>query len=273
MRFKKIYIEILNSCNLKCPFCIQNSRHPEMLSISKFEKIVNEIKPFTSYIYLHVLGEPLMHPNLKEFLDIAYANDLQVNLTTNGTLLTQQIDNLLNSKALRQINISLHSFPKQKNYLSNVLACAKRLSKSGKYVSLRLWTFDELNISIEMKETLEIIKTIFPIQFDRYKGSYRLDDHLYLSFDETFEWPKTSLPFVSTQGKCQGWINQCGILVDGTVIPCCLDAKGVESLGNIYEDSFSDIVEKNQKLLDRMRQHHLDLELCQHCSYRTRFDK
>lgn len=272
MRFKKIYVEILNSCNLSCPFCIQNSRKPEILSIEKFKKIVQEVKSYTSYLYFHVLGEPLLHPHLNDFFNIAYQNDLQVNLTTNGTLLTKRIDELINAKSLRQVNVSLHSFPEQKDYLFQVLKCAQQLSGAGKYVSLRLWTFDENNLSKEMMTTLSTIENTFGIQFETFKGSTRLDDHLFLSFDETFEWPNLSMPYISDKGKCQGWIHQCGILVDGTVIPCCLDAKGVASLGNIYKDGFKQVVENHHDLLERMRQHHMDLELCQHCSYRTRFD-
>ena len=59
MRFKRIYIEITNQCNLKCSFCIQNQRKSKYLSINDFSYILDELRPFTDYIYLHVLGEPL----------------------------------------------------------------------------------------------------------------------------------------------------------------------------------------------------------------------
>lgn len=271
MRFKKIYLEILNSCNLSCPFCIQNSRKPESLTVEKFQYLIQQVKPYTNYLYFHVLGEPLMHPHLASFFEIAYQHDIQVNLTTNGTLLTQRIDDLLQASSLRQVNVSLHSFPKQEDYLNQVLSCAKRLSEKGIYVSLRLWTFNEFEISADMKHTLNVLEETFDTHFSTFNGSHRLAERLFLSFDETFEWPKLNLPFVSTEGKCQGWINQCGILVDGTVVPCCLDAAGVEKLGNIYEEDFETIVNRHQKLVERMRQHHMDLPLCQHCSYRTRF--
>lgn len=273
MRFKKIYVEILNTCNLKCSFCIQNSRKPEMISIDKFDYVLNQIKPYTDYIYLHILGEPLMHPELDKFLSTASKYEMKVNITTNGTLLADKLDVLMKHNCVRQINVSIHSFPDKVNYLNKVLDSADKLSKNGVYMSLRLWTFDEHNISNSMSSTIDQIQNRYNIMILEYKNSHRLDERLFLSFDETFDWPTLELPYVSNRGKCQGWIHQCGILVDGSIVPCCLDSKGVETLGNIYETPFETILSNNQNLLENMRNHNLPLTLCHHCTYRTRFDK
>lgn len=271
MRFKKIYVEILNTCNLKCSFCIQNNRKPEMISVEKFNYVLSQIKPFSNYIYLHVLGEPLMHPNLNQLLDCASKHQIKVNITTNGTLLKDKIDSISNSYCVRQVNVSLHSFPKKDDYLENVLSCAELLSSKGIYVSLRLWTFDENKISLQMKQTIDTIQERYQIKIQEYKNSIRLSDRLFLSFDETFDWPTLELPYISDNGKCLGWLHQCAILVDGRVVPCCLDSKGIETLGNIYETDFSEILKKNESLLIQMRNHKMPLKLCQHCSYRLRF--
>ena len=58
-----------------------------MLGIDQFRSILDQIKPYTSYLYLHVLGEPLMHPELEEILSLCRKADMHVQLTTNGTLL------------------------------------------------------------------------------------------------------------------------------------------------------------------------------------------
>ena len=61
-RFQKIYIEIINRCNLSCSFCPTSDRPARMMSVDEFAKIAAQVTPFTDYICLHVKGEPLMHP-------------------------------------------------------------------------------------------------------------------------------------------------------------------------------------------------------------------
>ena len=85
MRFKKIYIEITNSCNLNCSFCHNNNRSKHFMNVEKFKEVISKIKGYTEYIYLHVKGEPLLHPNLEEILAICEQNNIKVNITTNGT--------------------------------------------------------------------------------------------------------------------------------------------------------------------------------------------
>ena len=85
-KFKKIYIEITNICNLSCSFCSKVEKPRKMLSTSEFKTIVEKVKDYTDYIYLHVKGEPLTHPNIIELINIANEYNLKVNLTTNGVL-------------------------------------------------------------------------------------------------------------------------------------------------------------------------------------------
>lgn len=278
MRFKKIYVEIQNSCNLQCSFCIQNSRNKTALSVNQFTEIVTKIRPYTDYIYLHVLGEPLMHPHLAEFLEIAAQADLKVNITTNGTLLMKKLDVLLNAKSLRQINVSVHSFSEheQPDYLMNIANAAKLCSAKGIYVSLRFWNMANGKMS---KQTLNQLNTLLEYldyheSFDIKKGSIRIQSRLFINFEEVFEWPSLKNDFVSQQGKCLGWKNMCAILSDGTVVPCCLDSRGDVKLGNIFSESMEEIFNKPEVKngIDLLKQGIIKCELCQRCSYRTRFD-
>ena len=125
-RFKKIYVEITNSCNLNCDFCIKNKRDNKFISIDEFKLLLDKIKDYTNYLYFHVLGEPLLHPKINELIDIA-SNDFKINITTNGYL----IDRIKDNKNIRQLNISLHSFDdkykiKLIDYLNNIFDTADK---------------------------------------------------------------------------------------------------------------------------------------------------
>ena len=85
-KFKKIYIEITNVCNLSCNFCPKTSRKYEFMQEDAFKKIIKSIKGYTEHVYFHLMGEPLLNKNLKRFLEISGENGLKVNITTNGTL-------------------------------------------------------------------------------------------------------------------------------------------------------------------------------------------
>ena len=107
-RFKRIYVEITSSCNLNCSFCQETLRAPVFMSTEQFTHVLKEIKPYTNFIYLHVKGEPLLHPQLENILKMCREENIIVNITTNGTLLHKQLDTLI-KYPVHQINVSIHS--------------------------------------------------------------------------------------------------------------------------------------------------------------------
>lgn len=101
-KFKKIYIEITNKCNLNCSFCSKIEKQKKSMTIDEFEYILGQISSKTDYIYLHVKGEPLLHPNVIDFIKLAEKYNVKVNLTTNGILFPKLVDKLKECKALRK---------------------------------------------------------------------------------------------------------------------------------------------------------------------------
>ena len=110
MRFRKIYLEISNLCNLSCAFCPGTKRVKRRMTPEEFSHLAPKLRPYTDYLYFHLMGEPLCHPELPEFLKIAAQFGFRVILTTNGTLLARQQELLLSAPALHKVNISLHAF-------------------------------------------------------------------------------------------------------------------------------------------------------------------
>lgn len=290
-KYKKIYIEITNICNLSCDFCPTTVRKPEFMSIALFHKILKQIKAHTDYIYLHVKGEPLLHPELDKLLDLCGEEGFKVNLTTNGTMINKLKDTLLSKPALRQINFSLHSFDgnegalNKEEYLGNILSFAKEaLLKTEFIIALRLWNYEEDNLTgIESKKNdmmLAAIEKEFNIQ-DRiaekvlpYRG-VKISERLYLNQDRQFQWPDLQENEDDGKGFCYGLRNQIAILVDGTVVPCCLDGEGIIALGDINTANFTEIIEgeRARNMMEGFSRREAVEELCRKCGYRKRFNQ
>lgn len=288
-KFKKFYIEITNVCNLACDFCPQTKRKPEFMKIEIFSKILDEIKPHAEYIYLHVKGEPLLHPEIDKFLDLSYEKGFKVNITTNGTLINDVKDKILMKPALRQVNFSLHSFDgnegsKNKDeYINNILSFVRESTeKTNTLISLRLWNLDEDNTTNMLKqknhELLEIIENEFNIDYKIQERilpgrGIKLSDQVYLNQDYEFKWPDLKEEEDDGKGFCYGLRTQAAILVDGTVVPCCLDGEGILNLGNIKESHFSDIIESQRarNIFEGFSRREAVEELCRKCGYRKKF--
>lgn len=261
--YKKIYIEITNSCNLKCKFCPQTNRKKEFMTPEQFEIIINKIKDYTKYIYLHVKGEPLIHPQLEELIKIANKNNINVNITTNARLLKDRI-NIINQNRIRQINISLHSF----DNLEEIKELLYTIDKiNNVYISLRLWNNND------NKEIINIIENHYNCKIDHQKKENTIKENIFLSRDIEFDWPSLNIDILSKNGTCKGLKDQIGILVDGTVVSCCLDNNGDNNLGNIYNQELKDIIEseKYQSMLKGFNENKLVSPLCQRCGYIKRF--
>lgn len=288
-KFKKFYIEITNVCNLACSFCPQTKRKSEFMSIKTFEKILNQIRPYTDYIYFHVKGEPLLHPDIDKFLDLSHEKGLKVNITTNGTMINKAKDKLIAKPALRQINFSLHSFDGNEgeedkdSYINNIISFTKEaLASTNMLISLRLWNLDQDNVTNLQRQRnrhiLQLIENEFNLPYKIEEKitpgrGVKIGDRLYLNQDYEFKWPSLDEDEDTGSGFCHGLRNQVAILVDGTVVPCCLDGEAVINLGNINSTDFSQVIEgeRASNLFDGFSRGKVVEELCRKCGYRKRF--
>ncbi len=289
-KYKKIYIEITNVCNLSCDFCPQTIRKPVFMTVETFRMISDQIKPYTDYIYLHVKGEPLLHPDIDQILDICHEQGFRVNISTNGTRINQMKNKLYGKPSLRQINFSLHSFDGNEafgdkaDYIDNIISFTREATLSSELlISYRLWNLDENNeINQKRKKNSQLLETIekefnlpYKIQEKVIPGrGIKIADQIYLNQDHQFQWPDLKEMEDDGKGFCYGLRNQIAILVDGTVVPCCLDGEGIINLGNIKTTHFSEIIENKRaaNIIDGFSKREAVEELCRKCGYRKRFD-
>ena len=281
MRFSRCYLEITNRCNLACSFCPKTKRPARTINPAEFRHLAEKLRPYTDYLYLHVLGEPLLHPQLGEILDICRELLFRVVITTNGTLLPAQETKLLSSPALYKINVSLHSFEANapgdfRAYLSGCFSFAKKAGDAGKLVDLRLWNLDGETTRGQNAQNdviLETLASFFPRPWVQNTWGFRLCDRVFVHYAEKFDWPDLSLEEQSDCGTCRALRDQIAVLSDGTVVPCCLDHEGDIALGNLFSQNLPEILDDTpaKLLLSGFFAQKLSHPLCRRCGYAKRF--
>lgn len=291
-RFKRIYVEISNHCNIQCSFCPLVERPKKFMSLEDFRRVLNQVIPLTQEICLHLMGEPLVHPQLKSFLREVSLCEGKVQLTTNGLLIKKYTELLLAETCMRQVNFSLQSFRDNfphaslENYLTPIVHFIRRAFeyRPDLYINLRLWNYE--NDSFEKDKPMNEFIAFFEKELDFHFSRKKVDvasvkgrkvlpeKRLYFHFDSRFDWPSFDLPKRSKRGTCHGLRNHIGIHGDGRVVPCCLDKEGNMALGNIFNDDLIRILNSKRALAMKkgFQRGELVEDLCQRCTFIKRFD-
>lgn len=259
------------------------------MTVSEFEQILEKVADSTEEIVPHLLGEPLNHPHLAEILDVALRKGVKVNLTTNGVLVSENKLGILLHPALRQVNISLQSFADNfkgsspKTYLSRIsrFVTQAEIDRPDLYVNLRFWDNDVIVNSSEPSDVMQACSEIFDFSWSdvkvdvRRKKNFKIRNRLYLHFDSRFVWPRVESEKLSEKGFCHGLSGHIGIHADGTVVPCCLDDKGILALGNLHSQPLASILSspKAKNMLEGFSKGELREDLCQKCDYVKRFSR
>jgi sulfatase maturation enzyme AslB (radical SAM superfamily) len=284
-RFKKIYIEISNVCNLQCSFCPEVVRGKGFMEPPLFKAAATAAADLTDVVCFHLMGEPLLHPQFESYLNLCGTLGLRVELTTNGILLDKKRAEALMNPALLQVNFSLQSFesnfPERDNsdYLQKIFDFTLRAlqDRPDLYINYRLWNEGAAGADLSNDRMIKKIRQGLQTDFVVRPGtkSVHIKNRVYLHRDVRFEWPHPSQPIRSTTGFCHGLSSHIGILADGTVVPCCLDKEGVINLGNCGSTNLTKIVNGNraQKIRKGFKERILVEDLCQKCTFITRFDK
>lgn len=273
--YSRAYVEITNICNMSCSFCHGHSRPPRRMSEEEFSQVLDRLSGHTKYIYYHLMGEPLTHPELPRFIEMAREGGFLSVITTNGTLLSRRGAELISAMP-HKISISLHSFEgdsaeAHERYLCEVSDFAERASRAGIIVVLRLWNSgcDGGNNT----RVMEYLRAHICGEWAENTKGIRIHDKLHIEFGERFVWPDREAPVQGEQVFCYGLRDHFGILCDGRVVPCCLDSDGVIELGNIFESPLSDILcsERARHMVEGFERRTPTEELCRRCSYAQRF--
>ena len=278
--FKKIYIEITNICNLKCNFCPETIRKKEVMDAQKFEEAISKVHKYTKMVCLHVKGEPLVHQDLNKILDILEKYNLKANITTNGTLIKEKLQIIKQTNAVKQINFSIHSFNQNNNlsqkYLYDIFESAEELDNI--MISYRLWNMENITQNSVNDNIIETIENYYKIKNLKQKlienEFIKLKENIFINQDVEFVWPDINKEDIIEKGRCMALKEQIAILVDGTVVPCCLDNNGDIPLGNIFEETLEDILKKQKSITIKknFENNIITCKLCKTCGFLKRLE-
>lgn len=277
-RFRKVYLEISNICNLNCSFCPGTTRKKRAMTEEEFIILLQKLQPWTDFLYFHLMGEPLCHPKLHCFLDLAAQAGFRVILTTNGLALPRHTEQLCNAQALHKVNVSLHAYEANdltvslSDYLNGCFTFGKQ-AEGKVIVSYRLW--NQGGADAQNDAIIELLHKYFPEPWVTEKRGIRIGEKVYLEHGDKFDWPDLNAPVQSEKVFCYGMRDHIGILCDGTVVPCCLDHEGDIALGNLLREDLSQILEspRAKAIYDGFSCGNAPEALCRRCGYATRFTK
>ena len=273
--YARVYLEITNICNRSCSFCPGTVRPLRRMTMEEFQTAAEKIRSVTEYLYFHIMGEPLTHPLLPDFIRYARSLGFKPAVTTNGTLLRARGQELIDA-GVYKVNISVHSFEDGSfedyiKYLTDCADFAREASEAGVLTVLRLWNRDcdegrNLNTEDFFRQQLEG-------EWKQGNRGYRIKNKLHLEFGDRFTWPDMACEEGGDSVFCYGLKDHFGVLCDGRVIPCCLDREGVIDLGNIFTDDLDAILqgERAVNLREGFKQRKAVEELCRKCGYARRF--
>lgn len=273
--YSRVYVEITNICNKNCSFCPGTVRLPKRMTMEEFAAVAQKLQGVTEYLYYHLMGEPLTHPLLPDFIKMANQLGFRSAITTNGSLLPTRGDALIDAQVYK-VNISVHSFESGSmedymTYLNGCMDFAEKASQAGVLVILRLW-----NNGMDEGRNVDIVARLqerFTNEWHWGTRGARIRPKLHLEYGDRFQWPDMAAENQGDSVFCYGLKDHFAILCDGRVVPCCLDREGAITLGNIFTQEIGEILQspRAKAMREGFARRCATEELCQKCGYARRF--
>jgi len=267
-----IDIEVTSACNLKCDFCATTFRGKTIkkgfISFEIIKKIIDEGADNDLFgVKFNIRGEPLLHPQIHEFVKYAKQKNLiDVYFNTNAILLGEDVAKKLIDSGLDRLSISFEGYTKSvyekyrigANYekvLSNIENIQSLKRKLGvEHPKVRIQTV----MLPELEET-----------FDEYKKFWaeRVDEVGFLDYKEM----KIKKRNIKYPWACPQIWQRMAIWWNGTILPCNHDDDGLLVLGNVRTSTIKEVWNSNK--LNNIREMHKkgnahEIQACDGCYLR-----
>lgn len=282
--WKWFFLEITNRCNFDCLFCPSGiSQRPKrdmgaMLALGVIDRLAKG--GFEGNLYLHVLGEPLLHPSVYHLVDHAAEAGLRPVLFTNGGALTEQVvENVLASRAhelvvsMQTINQPSYDLLRRtplawdayRDRIAQALGAAQRANGGPTFrVSVGVKKLDpahpqalyfvEHESPEKIKRSLADVYELVPdVSLDELNAaidtqgiaglpSFDLSDRLRLSVKPMGNWRAVWQDAAVTLGSCRFFGREMAALSDGSLTFCHLDYDGRTAFANLRETSLVEAI-------------------------------
>lgn len=243
----ELAIEITNHCNADCIMCPRQKmkREKGFMAFELFKKIVDEAKKYTEFVFLHLAGEPLLHPELMRMIEYCGDIGMKTGLSTNAIILDQLKSEQLIGSPLDLLVLSFDGVTKE---------TYEKIRKKANFET----TFQHIEGYLQLKEKsakspYTMIQLIYQQEnyaeamefYRKWKKSavdvVRVKPYLnYPGLDEFLGKKPKRVPAKNTRACVLLW-RQLAIYWDGTVVACCMDFLSQAVLGNAANKSISEI--------------------------------
>lgn len=290
----RLFIEITNECNLKCGFCATGlgilRRDTCSMDFALFKRIIDQTYPYLLEINFSGYGEPLLNKDLIKMVYYAKHKGLRVWFPTNILLLTEAKAIELVASGVDQITVSMDSATEE-SYLKH-----KRAGGLGKTIeNLKMLK----RIKLHMNSTYPLVKVNF-VLLKHNQGEIEAARNLANDAGADIFLAKPVNMHVSGYGeertkrvigiegsqavkvkikdfrhfRCPWVWNTAMIFADGSISPCCFDAHGSITLGNVKHDSLPSIWNNDnfKALRDRITRQPAAIQLCKKCPARYDYE-
>lgn len=273
------FIELTNFCNLDCFMCPRGhmKRKIGFMDFHLFKNIIDQIKGYTDFVWLHLYGEPLFHPQLEQFINYCSGNNIKPGISTNATILdNEKAVMLLNSK-LHYIKLCLDGstketyerirkhgdFDKTRNNIINFLKLKKKFNKKGLLAEIQIVRMKETDGEIDdfKKQWRNINAYVLVKQFCRFGNQVK--SVVEMDWEEQLQGSYRDKRYPCTELWRRG-----GFLWNGDFVTCCMDFDGNSVAGNLNREKLMNIW--NSASMKRLRKEHIENNyinpLCKNCS-------
>jgi radical SAM protein with 4Fe4S-binding SPASM domain len=290
-----ISIEPTTSCNLRCPECPSGlrsfTRPTGMLQEQVFTHAIDQLAPTLAYLIFYFQGEPYLNP---KFLDmVRYASDkgIYTATSTNAHYLTEDTARATIQSGLDRLIVSIDgtsqetyrqyriggSFEKVIEGTKNIIRLKKKFKSPTPHVIFQFLVVrpnehqvpevyrlaDRLGVDQVVLKTAQIYdfvngSDLIPVQ-EKYSRYKKKADGTYVI--------KNSL-----DNHCWKMWHSCVITWDGKVVPCCFDKDAHHVLGDLNQESFSEIWfgDKYVQFRNSLLRSRKEIEICKNCTEGTK---
>lgn len=274
--------ELTNNCPMTCQMCPRTHAMSRTLGNMDFElyrSLIDDAAAGTAKLFLHHFGDSLLHPELGRFIRHARDRRIRTYLSANPVLLTRSRIEALVTGGLDRLVLSLdgltgetsatvrgraaHNVELAERRIDELLAFRRESGSRTPYVTLQFvrqrQNVHEVAAWLAKWRAKPEIDRVRVKSYSTWNGEHDEINELQLN------------PRQPSTVVCMRPWTSVTVLWDGRVVPCCFDYDGVETLGNLREESLVDIWRGDR--LRRLRTLHRDgrsgeVPLCANCTDR-----